>query len=90
MSDLFVANICIQTQKQLATLNNFLALLKNVLIDLSAHNFVRARHCARDLLSPVRGHSKSTFAQDSRVLVELNVSFKKPQWNLYKLDTTGA
>ena len=23
-------------------------------------------------------------------LVEVNVSFKKPQWNLYKLDTIGA
>ena len=23
-------------------------------------------------------------------LVELNVSFKKPQWILYKVDTTGA
>ena len=23
-------------------------------------------------------------------LVELNVSFKKPQWNLYKVDTIGA
>ena len=23
-------------------------------------------------------------------LVELNASFKKPQWNLYKVDTTGA
>ena len=23
-------------------------------------------------------------------MVELNVSFKKPQWNLYKLDTIGA
>ena len=22
--------------------------------------------------------------------VELNVSFKKPQWNLYKIDTIGA
>ena len=24
------------------------------------------------------------------VLVELNVSFKKPQWNLYKVGTIGA
>ena len=23
-------------------------------------------------------------------MVELNVSFKKPEWNIYKVDTTGA
>ena len=51
MSDLAVPNIiCIQTQKQLATLNNFFILLKSVLIDLHAHNFMHAKtflhaHC---------------------------------------------
>ena len=51
MSDLAVPNIiCIQTQKQLATLNNFFILLKSVLIDLHARNFMHAKtflraHC---------------------------------------------
>ena len=51
MSDLAVLNIiCIQTQKQLATLNNFFILLKSVLIDLHARNFMHAKtflhaHC---------------------------------------------
>ena len=64
MSDLFVSIIiCFQTQKQLATLNNIRILLKGVLIDLYARNFVHmknslcalsmhARHCARNLSSP--------------------------------------
>ena len=44
MSDLAVPNIiCIQTQKQLATLNNIRVLLKSVLTDLRAHIFVRAK-----------------------------------------------
>ena len=43
MSDPVVPNICIQTQKQLANLNNFRALLKNVLTDLRARNFVHAK-----------------------------------------------
>ena len=64
MSDLIVPNIiCFQTQKQLTTLNNIRVLLKSVLIDLRARNFVHAktslrarcvhaRHRARNLLSP--------------------------------------
>ena len=68
MSDLFVAStICFQIQKQLATLNNIRVLLKSVLIDLRARNFVHtktslharcvdARHCARNLSSPDEGH----------------------------------
>ena len=44
MSDLIVPNIiCFQTQKQLATLNTIVILLKGVLIDLSAPNFVHAK-----------------------------------------------
>ena len=52
MSDLVVLNICIQTQKQLATLNNFWALLKSVLIDLRARNFVHAKTSLRARSSP--------------------------------------
>ena len=64
MSDLVLSNIiCFQTQKQLTTLNNIRVLLKSVLIDLRAHNFVHARtslcalcvharHRARNLSSP--------------------------------------
>ena len=55
---------CIQTQKQLATFNNFWVLLKSVLIDLHACNLVHAKtslhahcmhtcHCAHNLSSPV-------------------------------------
>ena len=48
MSDLAVPNIiCIQTQKQLATLNNFRVLLKNVLTDLRARNFVHVKTSLR-------------------------------------------
>ena len=44
MSDLVVPNIiCFQTQKQLAALNNIRVLLKKVLIDLRARNFVHAK-----------------------------------------------
>ena len=43
MSHLAVLKNCTQTQKQLTTLNNFWVLLKNVLIDLCAHNFVQAK-----------------------------------------------
>ena len=65
MSDLILPNIiCFQKQKQLATLNNIRVLLKAVLTDLGACNFVHAktsfrarclhtRHRARNLSSPV-------------------------------------
>ena len=65
MSSLIVPNIiCFQTQKQLTSLNNIRVLLKSVLTDLRARNFVRvktslraryvhARHRARNLSSPV-------------------------------------
>ena len=65
MSDLIVPNIiCFQTQKQLTTLKNVGVLVKSVLIDLRARNFihaktslrvlcVHARHRARNLSSPV-------------------------------------
>ena len=44
MSDLVVPNIiCFQTQKQLATLNNIQVLIKSVLNDLCAHNFVHMK-----------------------------------------------
>ena len=44
VSDLIVPNIiCFHTQKQLAILNNIRVLLKSVLIDLCAHNFVHAK-----------------------------------------------
>ena len=51
MSDLIVPNItCFQTQKQLAPLNKTGVLLKGVLIDLRASNFVHTKtsssaHC---------------------------------------------
>ena len=64
MSDLAVPNIiCLQTHKQLPTLNNIQILLKSVFIDLRAHHFmnvktslrarcVHARHHARNMSSP--------------------------------------
>ena len=64
MSYLIVLNIiCFQTQKQLTTLNNIRVLLKGILIDLHAHNFMHvktflhtrcplARHGAHNLLRP--------------------------------------
>ena len=56
--------IYFQIQKKLATLNNVGVLVKSVLIDLRAHNFVHAktslrarcvhaRHRARNLSSPI-------------------------------------
>ena len=48
MSDLVALNtICFQTPKQLATLNSIGVLLKSVLIDLHAHNFVHAKNSLR-------------------------------------------
>ena len=67
ISDLIVPNIiCFQTQKQLATLNNIQVLLKSVLINLHAHNFMQVKislhaccmptcHCACNLASPEDG-----------------------------------
>ena len=64
MSYLVVPNIIgFQTQEQLTTLNNIKVLIKSVLIDFCARNFVHgksslraccvhARHCARNLSSP--------------------------------------
>ena len=46
MSDLVSNIICFQTQKQLATLNNIQVLLKSILIDLRARNFVHAKTSA--------------------------------------------
>ena len=59
MSDLIEPNICIQTQKQLATLNNFGALLKSVLIDLRARNFMHMKtslcaHCVHTCLCAIQ------------------------------------
>ena len=65
MLDLIVPNIiCLQTQKQLTSLNNIRVLLKSVLTDLHVRNFVRAKtslrarpvhacHRTRILSSPV-------------------------------------
>ena len=64
MSDLAVPSIICIRQKQLATLNNTGALLKSVLTDLRARNFVHTktslcvrcvhvRHCVQNLSSPV-------------------------------------
>ena len=64
--------IYFQTQKQLATLNNIRKILKGVLIDLRAHNFMHAktslhahclhaRHCACSLLSPEQTFFHITF-----------------------------
>ena len=48
MSDLVLSNIiCFQTQKQLTTLNNIRVLLKSVLIDLRARNFVHVKTSLR-------------------------------------------
>ena len=70
MSDLIVPNIiCFKTQKQLATLSNIGILLKGVLIDLRAHNFVHsktslrarcvhARHSARNLSNPIQDNKE--------------------------------
>ena len=64
MSNLIVPNtIYFRTQKYLTTLNDTGVLLKDVLIDLRARNFlhvktslcasgVHARHCSLNLLSP--------------------------------------
>ena len=63
MPDLIVPNIYFQTQKKLSTVNNIGVLVKSVLTDLRAHNFVHvkislcahcvhARHHAPNLLSP--------------------------------------
>ena len=64
MPDLIVPNIIyFQTQKKLTTLNNVGVLVKSVLVDLRARNFVHAkvsllvlcmhaRHRARNLSSP--------------------------------------
>ena len=73
MSNLIVPNIiCFQTQKQLASLNNIRVLLKSVLTDLRARNFVRAKtslcaryvhalHRARNLSSPEIEYSISRY-----------------------------
>ena len=87
MSDLIVPNIiCFQTQKQLTTLNNIRVLLKSVLIDLRARNFVHAKtslrarcanacHRARNLLSPgeykiIEGNTKQNVPNRDLILFQ--------------------
>ena len=76
MSDRIVPNIiCFQTQNN--TLNNIGALLKGVLIDSRARNFVHtrilrarcvhARHRARNLSSPGRQISRLILAEFKRI-----------------------
>ena len=58
MSDLVLSNIiCFQTQKQLTTLNNIRVLLKSVLIDLRAGNFVHAKTSLRARCVHARHHA---------------------------------
>ena len=53
MSDPVVLSIiCTQTQKQLATLNDIRALIKSVLTDLRARDFVHAKTSLRACSSP--------------------------------------
>ena len=53
MSDLVVLSIiCTQTQKQIATLNNIRALIKSVLTDLRARDFVHAKTSLHARSSP--------------------------------------
>ena len=74
MSDLVLSNIiCFQTQKQLTTLNNIRVLLKSVLIDLRARNFVLAKTslCARCVHARHRARNLSSPAVNDVVLVFL-------------------
>ena len=58
MLDLLVANIiCIQTEKQLATLNDIRVLLKIVLTDLRARIFLHAKTSLRACCVHVRHHA---------------------------------
>ena len=60
MLDLIVPNIiCFQIQKQLATLNSIAVLLKVVLIDLRARNFVRAKTSLHARCVHVRNHARN-------------------------------
>ena len=81
MSNLVVPNIiCFQTQKQLATLNNIWVLLKSVLVDLHAHNFVHlkthlraccvhGRQCAHNLWSPETSEQKNLYSKKKFVFL---------------------
>ena len=60
MSDLVVLNtICFLTQKQLTTLNNIQVLLKSVLIDLRARNFVHVKTSLRARCMHARHHARN-------------------------------
>ena len=86
--------ICFQTQKQLAKLNNIWVLLKSVLIDLRASNFVHtktslhahgvhARNCVHNLSSPVFTLSKSYYQTIVNTLREF-------QWTLEQTENSQS
>ena len=58
MPDFIVPNIiCFQTQKQLTTLNNIGVLVKDVLIDLRAHNSMHVKNPLHARCMHARDHA---------------------------------
>ena len=70
MSGLVVPNICVQIQKQLATLNNVRVLLKSVLTDLRARNFVHAKRCLRARCVHARHSARNLPSPENDVVFE--------------------
>ena len=79
MSDLIVPNIiCFQTQKQLATLNNVGVLVKSVLIDLRARNFVHAKISLRARFVHARHRGRNLSSPDTIFMNSENSKTSKP------------
>ena len=87
MSDFIVPNIiCFQTQKQFNTLNNIGILLKGVLIDLRACNFVHVKTYLRARCIHTRHRACNLSSCDvKRHIKILNHLLTQEQWAKYIL-----
>ena len=87
MSDFIVPNIiCFQTQKQFNTLNNIGILLKGVLIDLCACNFVHVKTYLRARCVHTRHRARNLSSRDvKRHTKILNHLLTQEQWAKYIL-----
>ena len=79
MSDLIVPNIiCFQTQKQLPTLSSIGILLKGVLTDLRARNFVHAKTSLRAICRALLQQHQIILTIRFLTIFEIKTIMKKP------------
>ena len=89
MPSLLVLNICIQTQKQLTTLNNFWALLRSVLIDLHACNFMHAKTSLRVCYVHAHHHTYNLLSPTFNTILN-RLLFQLVAMNIYWKQSLGV